>query len=212
MGDRKVLNQYYPPDFDPSKLPRVRRAEGNMLKVRASDENERTHAFPHAPPATQSPRCPPPHHSAFARPSHPCQPTGPHDAAHVHPVRHVRHIHEQGVFFLFLFLGSPHLLLATFTFPNPPPLGLCPFFLARPPALLPSPMRGTAPPAASPLTHTPPAHQQKHKQGTKFNTRKEDVPGETYLGIQVFRFTFRCSTCSGAIAFMTDAANTDYAV
>lgn len=33
MGDRKNLQQYYPPDFDPSKLPRVRRAEGNMLKV-----------------------------------------------------------------------------------------------------------------------------------------------------------------------------------
>ena len=34
MGERKVLNQYYPPDFDPSKLPRVKRAEANMLKVR----------------------------------------------------------------------------------------------------------------------------------------------------------------------------------
>ena len=34
MGERKVLNQYYPPDFDPSRLPRVKRAEANMLKVR----------------------------------------------------------------------------------------------------------------------------------------------------------------------------------
>lgn len=34
MGERKVLNQYYPPDFDPSKLPRAKKVEANMLKVR----------------------------------------------------------------------------------------------------------------------------------------------------------------------------------
>ena len=34
MGERKVVQQYYPPDFDPSKLPRAKRADLNALKVR----------------------------------------------------------------------------------------------------------------------------------------------------------------------------------
>jgi len=34
MGERKVVSKYYPPDFDPSKVPRGKRAELNMLKVR----------------------------------------------------------------------------------------------------------------------------------------------------------------------------------
>lgn len=34
MGERKVLNKYFPPDFDPSKLPKGKRAETNDMKVR----------------------------------------------------------------------------------------------------------------------------------------------------------------------------------
>uniref|UniRef100_A0A0D3EQP0 Splicing factor YJU2 n=1 Tax=Oryza barthii TaxID=65489 RepID=A0A0D3EQP0_9ORYZ len=50
-------------------------------------------------------------------------------------------------------------------------------------------------------------------RGTKFNSRKEDVAGERYLGaVQVFRFYIRCSRCSAEIVFRTDPASAGYAL
>ena len=47
-------------------------------------------------------------------------------------------------------------------------------------------------------------------RGKKFNTRKEDVQGEDYLGIRKYRFYLKCITCSNEIAFKTDPENSDY--
>ncbi|MCL7030084.1 hypothetical protein MKW94_026145, partial [Papaver nudicaule] len=34
MGERKVLNKYYPPDFDPDKVPRRRQPKNQHIKIR----------------------------------------------------------------------------------------------------------------------------------------------------------------------------------
>lgn len=98
MGERKVLNKYYPPDFDPAKLPRGQRAKSNEMKVRMM--------------LPMSVRC-----------------------------------------------------------------KTCGTFMYK---------------------------------GTKFNTRKEDVAGENYLGIQIFRFYWRCTNCAAEFTMKTDPQNSDY--
>uniref|UniRef100_A0AC35TH30 Splicing factor YJU2 n=1 Tax=Rhabditophanes sp. KR3021 TaxID=114890 RepID=A0AC35TH30_9BILA len=47
-------------------------------------------------------------------------------------------------------------------------------------------------------------------QGKKFNMKRETVQGETYLGLALFRFTFKCPNCLAEIKFKTDLENCNY--
>lgn len=99
MGERKVLNKYYPPDFDPAKLPRGQKGDKNQqMKVRMM--------------LAMSVRC-----------------------------------------------------------------GTCGNYMYK---------------------------------GTKFTMRMEDVVGEEYLGIRIFRFYFHCKSCAAEITMKTDPKNSDY--
>jgi len=49
-------------------------------------------------------------------------------------------------------------------------------------------------------------------KGTKFNSRKEVVESEKYLGIQIFRFYGKCTWCSAEFTMKTDPRNSDYVV
>ncbi|KAL4493974.1 hypothetical protein ABPG72_021991 [Tetrahymena utriculariae] len=46
--------------------------------------------------------------------------------------------------------------------------------------------------------------------GTKFNMRKETVQNESYLGIRIYRFYFKCTHCYCELTFKTDPKNHDY--
>ncbi|EFN55204.1 hypothetical protein CHLNCDRAFT_14184, partial [Chlorella variabilis] len=100
MGERKVLNRYFPPDFDPTKLPK-------MKKVRSEDKQMKVRMM-----LPMTVRC-----------------------------------------------------------------NVCGTFMYK---------------------------------GTKFNTRMEDVRGENYLGIKIFRFYYRCTHCSAEFCMKTDPQNADY--
>jgi len=52
-------------------------------------------------------------------------------------------------------------------------------------------------------------HEYVYK-GKKFNMRRETAEGESYLGMKIFRFYFRCPNCLAEITFKTDIENVDY--
>jgi len=52
-------------------------------------------------------------------------------------------------------------------------------------------------------------HEYIYK-GKKFNMRRETAEGESYLGLKIFRFYFRCPNCLAEITFKTDIENVDY--
>lgn len=49
-------------------------------------------------------------------------------------------------------------------------------------------------------------------RGKKFNARKEDVEGQDYCGIRIYRFYIKCTRCLQEISFKTDPRNTDYEI
>ncbi|MES1906590.1 MAG: Coiled-coil domain-containing protein 94 [Paramarteilia canceri] len=49
-------------------------------------------------------------------------------------------------------------------------------------------------------------------KGRKFNSRKEDIRNETYLGLTLMRFYIKCPNCFAEITFRTDLQHLDYEV
>jgi hypothetical protein len=47
-------------------------------------------------------------------------------------------------------------------------------------------------------------------KGKKLNAIKEKISIENYLGIQIFRFYFKCSNCFKGISIKTDPKNSSY--
>jgi hypothetical protein len=47
-------------------------------------------------------------------------------------------------------------------------------------------------------------------RGKKFNSKKEDIKDDDYMGIRKIRFYIKCSVCSAEITFKTDPKNSDY--
>ncbi|XP_059295398.1 uncharacterized protein LOC132048722 [Lycium ferocissimum] len=49
-------------------------------------------------------------------------------------------------------------------------------------------------------------------KGTKFKSLMENIIGETYLGIKIFRFYLNCTNCSAQITYKTNPKDSDYIV
>lgn len=49
-------------------------------------------------------------------------------------------------------------------------------------------------------------------KGRKFNSRRENVEGEDYLGIRIIRFYMNCTNCRAEFCIKTDPQNEDYVV
>lgn len=47
-------------------------------------------------------------------------------------------------------------------------------------------------------------------KGKKFNSRKETVYGEEYLGVRIYRFYMKCPNCNTEFTIKTDPKNSDY--
>jgi hypothetical protein len=49
-------------------------------------------------------------------------------------------------------------------------------------------------------------------KGTKFNSKKETVAGDEYLGLKTFRFVMKCSGCNAYFSIKTDLRESSYEV